>query len=187
MNKRIAALAVAAALGGTAVGSTVGGLGVAGAAQSAANSATGAASWVGDALAGLVEDGTITQSQADKVESTLREAKPPRAKGGHGHMKHRVDFTAVANALGVSPADLRSEMRAGKTLSEIAEARDVELSKVIDAMVAEHAARLAEKVEAGTLTQAEADAKLAKAKERATRFAQGQKPSRSADATVTAT
>ena len=37
--------------------------------------------WMTDALAPLVQDGTITQAQADAVTKALQDAKP---QGGHG-------------------------------------------------------------------------------------------------------
>lgn len=174
MRKSIAAAALAASLAGGAAGAVLGAPGLAGAAETATGKATGAAGWVKAALSGLVSDGTITQDQADKVATALREAKPDR--GPRGHMRERVDFTAVANVLGISPEEMKTALRDGKTLADLAADNDVDLDKVIDAMVAEHAARLDEKVKAGTLTQDEADAKLAKARERATAFANGEKP-----------
>jgi len=64
----------------------------------------------------------------------------------------------VAGALGLEEDDLRDELQDGKTVAEIAGAQGVALQDVIDAVVAERADDLAEAVEDGTLTQAQADA-----------------------------
>jgi len=64
----------------------------------------------------------------------------------------------VAGALGLEEDDLRDELQDGKTVAEIAGAQGVALQDVIDAVVAGHADDLAEAVEDGTLTQAQADA-----------------------------
>lgn len=49
----------------------------------AAETASGAASWMRDVLSSLVSDGTITQEQADSVEAALEEACPEGRFGSH--------------------------------------------------------------------------------------------------------
>ena len=117
-----------------------------------------------DALQGLVQDGTITQSQADEVATTLAERGP---LGGHGHGRGgpgggggREVLAAAAEALGLSEDELRTAAREGATLAELAEREGVETSAVVDAMVAAAKEHLAEEVAEGDLTQAEADARL---------------------------
>ena len=67
-------------------------------------------------------------------------------------------FGAVAEALGLEPADLWDQLRDGKTVAELAEEQGVELSAIVEAVVAAHGDRLAQAVEDGSLTQAQADA-----------------------------
>lgn len=172
MNKRIAASIIAASLtGGALVGSALGGPSLAGAAETAGD----AAGWVQDALSGLVEQGTITEQQADAVESALQEARPERPPGHHRH-GGRVDLSVVAEALGMTEDELRSAFQADKTVADLAAEKGVDLQTVIDGIVASHKARLDEKVAAGDLTQEEADEKLAGAEERATAFVNGEVP-----------
>ncbi|MGK2930646.1 MAG: hypothetical protein ACSLFO_13840, partial [Acidimicrobiales bacterium] len=156
-RKSIAAAVLAASVvtGGLA-GSMFGGPAAAGAAG-AAGTAASAVGWVEDALGGLVDDGTISQEQADAVETALVEARPERGDrlGRHGGL------TAIAEALGLSEAELRAEVRDGSSIAEIAEAQGVDIQEVIDILVAAHAEHLAEKVDAGELTQEEADEILA--------------------------
>jgi uncharacterized protein YidB (DUF937 family) len=168
MRKFIAAVAVATSV---AAGGLVGGVfgaPMAGAAQTA----TSAVGWVQTALSGLVDDGTITQQQADAVGAALQEARPERGPGHHGPMH----LDTVAEALGMTPEELRTALDGDQTIAEIAAGKGVDVQTVIDAIVADHAARIDEKVAAGRLTQEEADAKRAAATERATAMVNGEMP-----------
>ena len=44
-------------------------------------------------------------------------------------------FEAAADALGLTPEQLRTQLRDGKTLAEIAEAQNVDVDKVINVLV----------------------------------------------------
>lgn len=79
-----------------------------------------------DALAGLVTDGTINQSQADRIATTLAEGLPRRHHGGPGHhgpggRGAHLAPDEIAAALGISVEELRTERKAGRTLAQIAE------------------------------------------------------------------
>lgn len=122
-------------------------------------------------LAPLVEAGTITQAQADAVIAAIEEAGPP--DGGHGGPGMRggrggPGLEAAAAAIGISEEELRTALRDGGTLAEVAEANGVDPQAVIDALVAELQTRLDEKVADGDLTQEEADDRLASGTERIT-------------------
>src|SRR6185503_9568536 len=64
------------------------------------------------ALSGLVSDGTLTQSQADKVAGTLDSKLPNR------DMAKTRD--AAAKALGLTTDKLRAALRSGKSLADVA-------------------------------------------------------------------
>jgi hypothetical protein len=68
--------------------------------------------------------------------------------------------TDVAELLGLTAEELRAELVDGKTLADVAEAQGVELDTVVEALLAPMAEKLAQAVEAGKLTQEEADEKL---------------------------
>lgn len=124
-----------------------------------------------DALAPLVEDGTIDQGQADAVIAALEEARPADRRGGPGH--HRPFDGAVLDTLGVSAEDLRTALADGQTLAEVAEANGVDVDTLVDAMVAEVTERLDQAVENERLTEDEAAEKLADASERITGLVNG--------------
>lgn len=122
------------------------------------------------ALQGLVSDGTLTQSQADEVATTLAERGPlghGRHPGGHGGGGREV-VAAAAQALGLTPEDLRTAASEGATLAELATREGVATSAVVDAMVAAAKDHLAEEVAEGDLTQAEADARATELQTRIT-------------------
>ena len=122
---------------------------------------------LGEVLAPLVEDGTITQAQADAVIAALQEARPERP-GHHGPGKGIKGGDTAAEALGITTDELREALRDGATIAEIAALQGVDVQSVIDAMVAEASERLAEAVENGRITQEEADEKLAELGEKIT-------------------
>lgn len=172
MNKTIAAAAIAGSLAvGGLAGATLGAPGIAGATDLAASAAvTAGAGWVQDALAGLVADSTITQEQADAVETALNEARPER---GH-RVRHHLPLEIVAETLGVTEDELRTALRGGQTVADVAAAEGVEVDAVVDAVLTELRTRLAERVEAGDLTQQRADEMIARATERLPSLLEGE-------------
>lgn len=122
---------------------------------------------IAKALKGLVDDKTLTQAQADKVAETL--GKPGALPGGgFGHrfggpdgmglgrlMKAEAD--AAAKVLGMSADDVRTALRQGTTLAELAKKQGKSEDTLINALVAAAKTQLADAVKAGRLTQARAD------------------------------
>ena len=49
----------------------------------------------------------------------------------------RVGVDAAAKVLGMTPADLRTEVQGGKSIADVAKEKGVDVQKVIDAIVAE--------------------------------------------------
>ncbi|MCC6803567.1 MAG: hypothetical protein IT319_11845 [Anaerolineae bacterium] len=92
-------------------------------------------------------------------------------RGGHGammgsgfHMMWDDDatpmFSAVAQALGIDEQTLISELQSGKTISELAQEKDIDLTTIWSAAQTQMQEHLQALVDAGTLTQAQADAHL---------------------------
>lgn len=73
-------------------------------------------------------------------------------------------IAVAATALGMTEADLVTELQAGKSISDVATARGVALSTVTDALYADLKAHIDAHVAAGDITQAQADVRLAAAK-----------------------
>ena len=121
-----------------------------------------------EVLKPLVDDGTITQAQADSVVTALAAAGP--MGGGHGGRGGRggPGLTVVATTLDMTEAEVREAISGGQTLAQLAEAKGSTGQALIDAILVEIEAHLNEEVAAGEHTQAEADAKLVDATTRVT-------------------
>lgn len=118
----------------------------------------------------LVDNGTLTTDQMNKVIAALQ-AADPRGGGdgriGHGHgfggPGFGANLDAVATLLGITNADLQTALQGGQTLAQIATAHGKTAQNVIDVLVAEVKAHFAPEVAAGEHTQAEADQMIAAA------------------------
>lgn len=117
-------------------------------------------------LAPLVEDGTITNDQAQTVADYLASTLP----GRHGRFIPRgpglAAFSAAAEVIGIEPEELREAMAEGATLAEVAEANGVDTQDLIDGLVAALEKKLDELVAEGRLTEEQAAEILANAPER---------------------
>lgn len=83
---------------------------------------------------------------------------------GYGMMESDdmdVMLNAVAQTLGIDAQTLVSELQSGKSFAQLAQVNDVDPADVWSAMQSEMQEHMQELVDAGTLTQAQADAHLA--------------------------
>ena len=92
---------------------------------------------------------------ADIVNST---GPPPG--GGPGHGRGPFDLSAITTYLGMSAADLKTDLDAGKTLADVAAAQSKSVSGLEDAIVAAAKTHLDAQVAAGNLTAAQESARL---------------------------
>jgi len=76
--------------------------------------------------------------------------------------------SAAAELLGMTPEEIREQRQAGKSLVEIARDRGIDEATLINAIMAEKRETIQKLVTEGTMTQAEADARLAQIQERVT-------------------
>jgi polyhydroxyalkanoate synthesis regulator phasin len=117
------------------------------------------------ALDELVEKGTLTQAQADAVRDAVKaQAEVPKG-GRHAAAKLRAIRGAAriaADTIGIEPQQLRSELRSGRSIAEIAVEHGKTAQDVIDAIVAAGNERIDQAVADGRLTAEQA----AKAKDR---------------------
>lgn len=158
MHKRTSVLI----LSGILVSGAVGAVAITPAsATTSTNPVTSRLANIKSALSGLVSDGTLTQSQADKVASTLDKKMPKRGVGGPGARFGGMGMTqtrdAAAKALGLTPGKLEIALRSGKSLAEVAKDQKVSVDSLVKAMVTATKGELAAAVKNGTMTQARAD------------------------------
>jgi hypothetical protein len=123
-----------------------------------------------ETLTTAVTDGRLTQEQVDAQIALLKANlnvmftrtfdQQMGNRPGFG-MRGAGNLDIVATALGVDAATLQSDLQSGKTIADIAKEKSVDLSTVVDAVVAERETALKAAVTAGRLTQEQADAELA--------------------------
>lgn len=124
----------------------------------------------------MLKDGKITQAQADAMKAKIKAGnglgviRPfagglGRAGGDRalGRDLLTAELSAVAGALHMSVADLQTQLKAGKTLANLEQANNVTDATVKAAMKSAGKGVLDKAVKAGTITQAQADAMLARA------------------------
>ena len=141
-----------------------------------------------DHIASHVAEGKLTQAQADakladieaRVTEMVNKTGLPmkEGKGGHGGRGGHAKFVSdgLASVLNLSVEELHTQLRDGKSLAAIAEAQNVDISKVKDVLTSEFKAHLAEEVKSGEHTQAEADEKLAQFESRIDDMVNGVRP-----------
>ena len=77
---------------------------------------------------------------------------PERGPGGRGgHVGGRGGLDAAAQALGITPDQLRQELQGGRTLAQVAQARNVNPTNVANAMKAAASAKIDEAAAAGRI------------------------------------
>ena len=72
--------------------------------------------------------------------------------GGGARASLRTSFDAVAKALGVTSDQLRSDLRDGKSIADIAKSKNVDVNGIIDTLVGEAKSRIDAAVKAGHLS-----------------------------------
>ena len=128
---------------------------------------------VADMQAHIAEElasGEITQAQAEtklagvtaKATERVNSVRPARGEGSRGGPKGPgKNVAAIASVLKLTEAELKTQVESGKTLAQIATAQSVSVQSVIDVLVADMQAHIAEELASGEITQAQADTKLA--------------------------
>ncbi len=135
MQRRTVAFAVALGTAAAVVGA---GVAVAGAGLAGDDS---------DVLQNLVQDGTLTQEQADKVGQALEEHHEQRAaeREAEHEARHAERNQLIADTIGISTDELTQRLADGETLGEIAGDKREELAAVlVDQMVEQAQSRSGE-------------------------------------------
>jgi hypothetical protein len=131
-----------------------------------------------------VKAGTLTEAQAEAMKQRLESNDFPLFggpalghRGGPGHhMGRAMGLDAAASFLGVTEAELRTELQSGKTLAEVAKAEGKTVDGLVDALVTAATKRLDEAVADGRLTKAQRDEIVASLEERTTARVNGERP-----------
>ncbi len=95
---------------------------------------------------------------------------------GHNPRGERPGLETIMTVLDVSRDELTAARKAGTTLAELAKQQGVEVSVLIDALVTDAEKHIAEHVADGTLTQEQADERLAEIEQRITDRVNGVEP-----------
>ena len=128
-----------------------------------------------------VTAGRLTQAEGQAMKARIDAGGVPMLglgpgpghRGPHGlHGPHH-GLAAAAEYLGMTQAQLRTALNGGKTLAQVAKSKDKSVDGLVNAMVADAKAKLAEAVKAGRLTQAESQAMQAGLKARITDMVNG--------------
>jgi hypothetical protein len=107
------------------------------------------------------------QMQGRMVDGTPGVGNGMGMRGGMGGMRGQMGgpqqslVAVAANTLGMSQADLIAQLQGGKTIAQVAGEKNVALDTIVNAFVATRQTRMAQAVDAGRMTQAQADAMLA--------------------------
>ena len=119
-------------------------------------------------LAKLVTAGTITQAQSTAILAALQAAHAadhPQMGGGNGGpglghpgVNIQEDLTVITTTLGITSAQLQTDLAAGKSLATIAGAKTAAL---ITALVTAETAEVNARVTSGAITQAQATTLIA--------------------------
>lgn len=133
-----------------------------------------------------LEAGTITEAQATELKARINADSFALFGGGLGGRDHRGGFghhganlAAAATYLGVTQADLRTDLQSGKSLADVAEATDGKsVDGLVAAIVAARKKELAAAVTAGKLTEAQQTQLLADLEQRVTDQVNGVRPVR---------
>jgi hypothetical protein len=113
-------------------------------------------------LQALVDDGTLTSSQLDAVVAALEAARPMggghegRGHGGQNHgrpgmggqrgEKRQEMLTSAAEAIGITAEELKTAIKGGQTIAQVAEANGKTVQSVIDALVAQATTDLTQRI-----------------------------------------
>lgn len=129
-----------------------------------AQAKSGKADAVSKILDDLVTKGTITHQQRDAIVEAFKAHRGELRHGSFRHMlANRKELGAVvAKTLGTTPQDLQAQLKAGKSIADVAKDKGVDLKVVTDAVNGELTARVDKALANGKLEQAKADAFKAK-------------------------
>jgi hypothetical protein len=132
-----------------------------------------------DQVEAAVKAGTLTRAQADAIEARIAAGQglgfggPGGPRGMGGMHRGGEGLTAAATYLGVTEAQLRTQLQSGKTLADVAKAQGKTADGLVQAMVDAEKAELDKAVQSGRLTAAQEQQIVAQLKQRVTDMVNG--------------
>jgi polyhydroxyalkanoate synthesis regulator phasin len=133
------------------------------------------------ALENRVDDavaaGRLTKAQGDELKQRIESGNLPLFGGPGFHQHGRFGgLDAAATYLGLTDAQLRTQLESGKSLADVAKAQGKTVDGLVQAIVDSAKKKLDAAVTAGRLSQSEADSMLSELKSHAAEFVNGTAP-----------
>ena len=126
-----------------------------------------------DRIDAAVTSGRLTQAEADALKARINSDGFPLLGFGGGRFGHFGFFgriEAAAGYLGLTDAQLRTELENGKSLAQVAQEHGKSVDGLVDAMVNTAKSKLDDAVSAGRLTQAQENEMLSGLRDRITQL-----------------
>lgn len=130
-----------------------------------------------------VAAGRLTKEQGDALKARIAQGETPLVVGpgfgrGDHDGRHKIfgDLSTAASYLGLSEAELRTQLASGKTLADVAKAQSKSVDGLVTALTDAAKKKLDDAVAAGRLTQAQADEVAGEFKQRITDLVNGTGP-----------
>jgi hypothetical protein len=131
-----------------------------------------------------VAAGRLTKAEGDNIKQRIEAgdvplfAGPGGPGGGHHHGGPFGGLAAAASYVGLTQAQLRTQLESGKSLAGVAKAQGKSVDGLVRALVNDAKKKLDAAVAAGRLTQKQADSILSDLKSHVTDFVNGTRPPR---------
>jgi hypothetical protein len=126
-----------------------------------------------------VAAGRLTEAQGEAMKQRIASGEVPLVGlggpgFGRGRLHHHAGLDAAASYLGMTEAKVRTAVHNGRTLAQLAKARDKSVDGLVAAMTKAETAKLNAAVKAGHLTDAQRDSIVAGLKNRITGLVKGE-------------
>ena len=124
-----------------------------------------------DRIDAAVAAGRVTKAEGDALKARIQSNDFPLFGGPHrgfGHFGFIGRLESAAGYIGITEAQLRTELESGKSLAQVAKAHGKSVDGLIDALVAAAKEKLDNAVSAGRLTKAQETEMLSVLKDRIT-------------------
>ena len=134
-----------------------------------------------DRVDAAVAAGRLTQAEGEKLKAAIQSGRMPFFGGfgvdhgpGFGHVG--IELSSAAAYLGLTEAQLRTELESGKSLAQVAKDHGKDVAGLVDELVKTEKAELDQAVTDGRLTQAQEDQIVSGLKDRITAMVQNALP-----------